>query len=195
MKVVLEGVRAAIEPCSLALIVPGLATTLLAVPRGPLAAVAFAVTAWLAAWGQATVLLQVGSGPLVGVVLAGVAGLGTWGLWRSDTWAAPGAMGIGLAAGLLWQPCVGPQLGAILTRAADKPLEVLLPMGLYMLGLLALLGVAAAVPAVDDRITSGLSTVPVQVAATVPLAVLVAVLATGQYEQIIGALVRASSLT
>ena len=242
LDIFLEGVRASIEPCSLALVLPAIGATVLGGRRAWAAALGFWIAAAGLAWAQASILLDVGQGRTTGVVLGTFALAGLVLLWlarpreliamavASDespasgeatqnaiaaelrdrgvdagpaatvtTWGQttiPLAAGllIGTAAGLLWQPCVGPELGTILTAAPREPENQLLPLAVYLAGVLLLTAVVSALPFLHDRVAAMFEAIPTSVLAVIPVLGLVVVLMTGQYEEIIGALVRASSL-
>lgn len=143
-----EAVRATAQPCSFLLVVPAIVAILLArVRREALAAVLVATVAggwWFAAnrfvlngwWLRASAVVVV---VLIGVSLAlslasperraGLPGN------HADRWAQAGIAGtIGLVATQWWRPCVGAELGAILTDAPDGLLGELPGMTAYMLG-------------------------------------------------------------
>jgi cytochrome c-type biogenesis protein len=107
----------------------------------------------------------------------------------SSVWLAiAGAALIGGAAGLLWRPCVGPELGTILSAAPGQPFAQLIPL------LLAAIAVAALT--YSSRIAArAIMSMPVQIGALIPIVGLAVILLTGRYGQIIGALVKASSVS
>lgn len=201
MEALLEGVVAAVQPCSLALVLPGLGATLLGGRRGAGVAAAVWAVSMTVAWARAAGWLDTVTGPFVGPALAVLVVVGASLLWVGHRAPTPplsrvvtGGALIGLGSGALWRPCVGPQLGAILTAAPSDPAGHLVPFLAYGLGLLAALAVVAALPFVDDRVAQALASRPARVAGAAPVAVLAAVLATGQYERAIGTLVRLSGL-
>ena len=217
MDPLLEGVVTAAQPCSLALLLPAAGATVLAGRRGWLVATACITGAILATWGRASGLLPwlgPSSAGVIGPALAVVAGVGTVLLWQasrkdldpntnatSQTHAAgadafragAGGAAVGVAAGLIWQPCVGPALGNVLSRLPDDPVGQLLPFAGYIVGLLLAVVALAALPHLHPTVARRLGAVPVRVAAALPLVALAAVLVTGSHTQVIGALVRISS--
>ena len=217
MDPLLEGVVAAAQPCSLALVVPAAGATVLGSRNGWLVAIACWTTATLAAWDSAAGLAHLGDGLVVGIGLALIALTGTAMLWRraaiTQTAARPMDAGrastrqwsdslraltggglVGLAAGVLWRPCVGPALGTILTAAPADPAGQLGPFAAYMAGLLAATAAVAALTHLHPALEAAMAATPARVMAATPLLLLVVVLATGSYGTVVGALVRASSL-
>ena len=185
--------------------------------NGCLVALACWTTATLAAWSRATGLVQLDDGLVVGIGLALVALIGTAVLWRrsaiTQTAASPMDVGhasprqrsdaaqaltggglVGLAAGVLWRPCVGPALGTILTAAPTDRAGQLGPFAAYMAGLLAVTAAVATLTHLHPALDTAMTASPVRVMAATPLLLLVVVLATGSYGTVVGALVRASSL-
>ncbi|MEE8599892.1 hypothetical protein [Euzebya tangerina] len=209
MDIFLEGIRAAVEPCSLALVLPAMGAVVLGARRAWAVALGFWLAAVVLAWAQASVLLDVGQGPVTGVVLGvlALAGLGLLWLARDVTRAdQPEEWGqtslrllaglvIGTSAGLLWQPCVGPELGVILTAAPRDPGAQLGPLAVYLAGVLLVTASLATFPFLHDRAPALMETAPARLVALIPVVGLAVVLVTGQYEEIIGALVRASSIS
>ncbi len=197
----LEGVQASVQPCSLALLLPALGAVVLAGRRGWIALLGVWAAAAGLAWAQASLLLDVSSdGGWTGVILALIALLGLTVQWltrggsgrRARMAAGLGGLLIGVAAGLLWRPCVGPALGVLLTAAPRGPGGQLLPLLVYMAGLLAIALLVAMLPLVNPALGGLVRTTPARVVAITPLVMLSVVLATGQYDRIIGALVQLS---
>ncbi len=200
MDTLLEGVVAAAQPCSLALVVPAAGATVLGGRLGGAVAAALWLTATLAAWAQAALLLDVGAGWVTGAVLAGAVLGGLWLLlrdppgWPSGATRPLGGALVGLGAGLLWRPCVGPELGEVLTAAPDDPAGQVIRFGVYMAGLLAVTAALAALPVLHRRVEATLTGPAGRLLAATPVLVLAVVLATGRYEQVIGRLVQLSGL-
>jgi hypothetical protein len=188
----LEGVRAVALPCTLALLLPGLVVALAARLRAP-AVLAFVGTVGVMVWATALgVDLPTGVGwRLLG---AGTLGLGLVAVWRGRHPALRAAGGSLVAAlsSVLWVPCVGRALGAALTSAPGDPLGQFLPLVLYgvgsMLPLLALVAVGVIVRS-EERWPGWLDT-----GAAVVGLVLVAVLALGAWDEVVGELVRRSTI-
>lgn len=206
MDPLLEGVVAAAQPCSLALVLPAAGATVLGGRNGWLVAIACWTTATLAAWISAVGVARTQDGIVLGVALAATALAGTGLLWLQSASAQPshtpdmgrallGGGLVGLAAGLLWRPCVGPALGVILTTAPDDPAGQLGPFAVYLAGLLAGTVALAALPHLHPVLDRAATSTPTRVMAAAPLLLLVLVLVTDRYGQVVGTLVRASSLT
>lgn len=201
METLLEGVVAAAQPCSLALVVPAVGTTLMGGRLGAVVAAAVWLAATLAAWAQAALLLEVGGGLGAGIVLAVAVLAGLWVLlrdpagWPSGATRAAGGALVGLGAGLLWRPCVGPQLGEVLTAAPDDPAGQLVRFGAYMAGLLVVTAAVAALPVLHPKVEATLRSPAARLVGAAPVLMLAVVLATGTYASVIGRLVQASGLT
>jgi cytochrome c biogenesis protein CcdA len=133
-----EGASSILLPCSLALLVPVIAAPLVA---GRLPMVAVGVTAagatavmWLRAAQLVPGGLEAVVAPLIGAAL-GVAGMmSVRGRLHSSCGATSVALGLGLLAGLMWLPCVGAELGHILTAAQERSPSSLLGLGSYAVG-------------------------------------------------------------
>lgn len=143
----LEGVRSAALPCSLTLLIPGIAVVL-AARKAPVAAAAgfvgsLLVVGWLRAIGYLGTLpvgwiaVAIGTAMLLAVIGSAVnsSRLGTIGLG-----AVPG-----VGAAWIWQPCVGVELGSILNRAPTEPLAALPLLSAYLVGVAVVVLVAALV--------------------------------------------------
>lgn len=113
---ILEGIRASILPCSLALLIPGV---LIAISRDPLALLTFVASSSFAIW-----LRIEGVGiPTPGLALVGgLAFTATFIIERTPS-AVHGLIA-GFAAALFWLPCVGPELGPLLSTAAVDGIEM-----------------------------------------------------------------------
>ena len=150
MSLVGEAIRAGLQPCSyslliLALVVLGLRAQR---PRLPAFAVYYAATT-LFAW-----IPFVGVNPLVDGRIAGtlalLAGLVLAG-WHTTGRDAPAVVGmvgvalVGAFAGATWLPCVGPELGTVLTATTTDPWPGLQGLALYLLGAMWIALVAAIV--------------------------------------------------
>jgi len=105
-----------------------------------------------------------------------------------------GAVLVGAFAGATWVPCVGPQLGSVLTSGLAEPVGAVLPMALYLAGVMvpsALIYLWAAKDAgfanflERPRVKTGFKVVAV----LIPVAV-----ATGAYDRLVGELARLSNL-
>jgi cytochrome c biogenesis protein CcdA len=133
-----EGVTSIVLPCSWILLVPPILVVLStagdrSVAAGASGGVVLALMARAAGGAIPGDVVGLIAGPtlLLGVVLAARTSL-RW----------PGGALVALAGGMLWQPCVGPQLGAILGLTAADQLAASLRMIPFAVGIV--LPVAAA---------------------------------------------------
>lgn len=181
-----EAVGALWLPCSATVVVP--AVVLAVAGRGR-----WAVTAAAAAGLVVGAFVAVAWAPPVPPVVVGIA-LAAGAVGAARRRAAPtstlGGALAGLAAGSLWQPCVGAALGDALTTALTSPWAALVPIGAYV-AVLTLPGAAATalLRVGGGRATSTVLPVGAAVAG-LALAVLVAV---GLGDDVTGALFRWST--
>lgn len=142
----MEAVTDLALPCSLTLVVPGVAAAL-ATRANPLAVAlstfgAMTVIGWLRLTGQVPSHLNTWMAVAVGaLMLVSFASLSITST-RVGQRATAGAV-IGAAAVSIWTPCVGEELGAILNLGPDDPLGVLLPFAAFVAGV-SLVSVGAA---------------------------------------------------
>ncbi len=199
MAILLEGVRNIALPCTLVLIVPGL---VLAATGGLRTAstAAIIIGAGLTAWLQAVVGVAPPRGVAGGLVLAVVMAAAILGLRAgprpraSPAWMGhrlvpvAGGLAGGALSGLLWEPCVGPHLGEVLTRAPGDAAGTLLPLLAYIVGALLPIIAAAAVAATwDGPWRTTVARIGQALAWTI-----VGVLALGLDDRVVSALVRLS---
>ena len=153
-----EAIRATVQPCTLLLVLPSLVMAVITRGRwAPFAAIC--VGAVLGGWlfisnvvALSDVQLQM-SGALVagiiGVVIA--APRVPWLHWAGAPWAYTALAGIvSFIATLWWRPCIGTELGAILTAARRGVPGQLPAMTAYMLGaVIPVLAVVLVVRTID----------------------------------------------
>ena len=145
-----EGIAQSLLPCSWILLLPaislGLATRRAAVLGTFVGAVV--LTAWIAVAGWFAAPLW-----LAGVTL--LAGGLLW--WRLGTTYVPAAL-VGIGSAWAWQPCVGPELGEVLTTAQYNPVAAFGGLSMFLLGVVAVgLGVGLAGGVRLDRFREGVS--------------------------------------
>lgn len=175
----IEGVGEVVLPCSVGLVLPGLAAVLLGWWRSTLAFVVFAAVAAVTAWARAADLIAIGNDWILAASLGGAVVV-AWLVRRSLLGIAVPALLIGVFAGTTWRPCVGEQLASILNGAPDDPIGQLAPMIVYVGGVtLVLLGVAL-VPLVWPQLRIARPAVAPIVGSAVALVVLLMSL-TGTY--------------
>lgn len=191
----LEGVRSVVLPCTIALILPGIVVVLAGVGRavtvGSAYLVSTAVVIWLRSVGW-FVWDPMGAGALVAaaLVLAGVIAL-WWGAREGDdpvrmAVAATGSAVTGLVAATIWLPCVGPELGDLLSRARAEPWSVALPLMAFVVGaLVPVIAAVAVVGLVGPQRNARLA--PVGLVLGVSLAVLIAL---GRHDDVAATLYR-----
>jgi len=138
-----EALRASLQPCSyslliLALVVLGLRSSQARFPTGAIFYVSTTLFAWVPFLGVNPLL----DGRLFGTIgLAAGLLLAGWptrdpGSVRSNWLGWAGVFLVGAFAGATWLPCVGEELGSILTAASRDPWSGLAGMALYLLGVM-----------------------------------------------------------
>ncbi|MCY3563542.1 MAG: hypothetical protein OXH26_06450 [bacterium] len=192
MSLFAEGIRSSVLACSYSVLLVGLALVALR-RKDRLAALGmFAgftiLSAWIRAAGisnvlagrVATVLLVVGGVALALMVNHRLAGLG-------------GSALLGTFAGATWFPCVGEELGTVLTRAQGEAGVALLLLAVYLIGvmipLVAILAVVLYLPAVRRWMDGRWVTL----AAKAALAVVGFLVLTGHYDTLLSTLARWSA--
>lgn len=199
MGLIAEGLRSVLLPCSLAVLVPGL-LVVLASGRAAVGAVAgysagLLVMAWIRFGGHFGLEYRTPALVVAAVIL--LAGVG---LVRAKAGGDPsrgtvpaGAAAVGGVAAWLWRPCVGLRLGSVLSGIRTDLWGNLVPLALFVVGLMVPLVVLAALPvawpklgAVRDSVVTGRA----GVAGTVVLA---GALAIGVYDDVVVFLFRVST--
>ena len=149
-----EAIRATVQPCTFLLIIPIVVVVLATGARGrpTVAAVGATIVGGLLLASNWFILdgwqLQVSAGVAVAAIVAVAAAPFDDRLisLRNDRVAAPVAAGVSLLATMWWRPCVGEELGAILTDAQTGLAGQIPGMTAYMVGsMLPVLIVALAV--------------------------------------------------
>ena len=163
-----EAVRDLLLPCSLTLVVPGVAAVL-AARRNPLPVYGgtlfgSVVIAWMRISEQIPARLVA---PWIWVL--GTAVVVSFGALRLDqtrlAQRVTAAVVVGGAASWIWTPCVGSELGVLLNRAPADPLGTLVPFSTFVFGLssvalvVALAREAAQLPERFETWVSRVSTV------------------------------------
>lgn len=139
-----EAVRSLVQPCSLVVIVPPVCAVLAGRGRRHVV-VGTVVGGVLGGWTFAAgrlVLDPTGLrlSALVLMTAMAILLLGTWERLPAALAGPPAhslaAASVAFVAVLWWRPCVGSQLGRILTGFPEEPLRHVLPASAYMLGLM-----------------------------------------------------------
>ena len=149
-----EGIRDLSQPCSFALVLPGLLVVLSARRRRGVVVVGVLGAIWLFAWMKAAGWLP-GSPNAISSAIAGLCLVGAgWAAWqlRGVTTGLAGGIVAGGIATWLWVPCVGVELAEILNAAPDEPAGQILPIGLFVLGLSVPILLVALVPIVFPKV-------------------------------------------
>ncbi len=194
-----EGLRSVLLPCSLAVLVPGLIVVMVA-GRAAVWAVAgyvagLVTVAWFRFGGHfglgyrtaallaAAVTLLVGTG----LVWAGRTGAG------SRAGPAAGAAAVGGVAAWLWRPCVGLRLGSVLSGIGEDLWGNLVPLALFVGGLMVPLVVLAALPIAWPPLTSVRDSAVTSRAGAAGALILAGALAIGIYDDVVVVLFRIST--
>lgn len=135
MSLFAEGIRSSLLPCSYSVLLVGLA--LLLVRRRERMAVLgiFAGFTILSAWIRASGISNALAGRVATTVLV-IGGLGLALLVNHRLVGLGAAALVGTFAGATWLPCVGAELGLVLTDAWYAPASALLPLGVYLVGVM-----------------------------------------------------------
>ncbi len=192
MSLVVEALRSALLPCSYSILL--MALVLLGLrKRGERAEVLglFYLGTVLLAW-----LPLAGVNLMLDHRLGGAAVLGA-GLALTASRFRAGAGGaalVGAFAGATWLPCVGPQLGSVLTRGLVEPSTAVLPLALYLAGVMVPSALIYLLAAKDTGFRSFLARRRVRIGFQVAAALLPVAVVTGGYDRLVGELARLSNL-
>lgn len=194
-----EAVRAGFQPCSFSLLILSVAVLGLRGPRPRLPALGvFFAAATLAAW-----IPFVGASPLLDGRLAGTVGLAAglllagWNTHRPEARSWPGMVGVALVgafAGATWLPCVGEELGAVLTAATRDPWPGLPGLALYLLGTMWVVVVLTAIADYTPRIRRVLENTRVGIGFRIVGTIVVVAVAVDLYPTVLSHMARISSL-
>ena len=147
-----EAIRAGFQPCSyslliLALVVLGLRGERSRIPTFAVYYISATVFAWIPFAGISPSPVVDGrvAGAVALVVGLILAGWKTVGRTTSATAGMAGVAMVGAFAGATWVPCVGPELGSVLTAALSDPGPGLAGLALYLLGVMWVAAVLAGI--------------------------------------------------
>lgn len=133
-----EGFESALLPCSLIILIPGVATAFAARKESTPALTGFVVSCIIMSW-----LRFSGNGgdfdrPIVAAAFAGSAVLLLVPVIRRlDILGVLGGLGAGAASATLWQPCVGEEFGSVLNELPTRGLIGFVLMAMYTAAVLA----------------------------------------------------------
>ncbi|MDA3040139.1 MAG: hypothetical protein O3C27_11550 [Actinomycetota bacterium] len=141
-----EGLGAALLPCALALLVPGLAVAFAARQESTPAVAGFAAATLAASWVLLSGRTERPSLALVTLIIAAsIFALVMPFLRRIDIVSGFGGALAGAAFAALWAPCPGPELSALLADLPTRSISGLALLAAYLIGLLAPLFLLAGV--------------------------------------------------
>ncbi len=149
MSLFAEGIRSSLLPCSYSVLLVGLALVVLRKKERIGALGVFASFTILSAWIRAAGISNLLAGRAATTLLV-VGGLALALLVNHRRAGLAAAALIGTFAGATWLPCVGKELGTVLTLAQDEPATAALLLGVYLIGvmvpLVAVVALLAYVP-------------------------------------------------
>lgn len=138
LELLYEGFGAALLPCALALLVPGLAVLLAARQESTPAVAGFAVATLAASWVFLSGRTERPSLALVTLTIAAsIFALVLPFLRRIDIVSGVGGALAGAAFASLWAPCPGPQLATLIAELPTRSASGLALLAAYLVGLLA----------------------------------------------------------
>lgn len=150
MSLLAEGIRSSLLPCSYSVLLPALALVVLRKRERIDVLGVFAGATIASAWIRAAGISDLPAGRVVTTLLV-IGGLLSALLVNHRPAGLAAAALIGVFAGATWLPCVGEELGALLTRAPDDPATALLLLAVYLTGVMipvvALVALLSYVPA------------------------------------------------
>lgn len=189
MNLLAEGIRSSVLPCSYSILLPAVALVVLR--RSERIGVLWVyagftvVSAWIRAAGLSTVLAERGASLLL--VLGGL-GLA---LLVDHRPAGLGAAALlGLLSGATWFPCVGEELGEVLTDAPDAPAIALARLAIYLMGVMIPLVITTAVLAYVPIVRRFADTRGMAMAARAALATVAILVVTDNYGWLLSTLAR-----
>jgi len=184
-----EGIRSSLLPCSYSVLLVGLALVVLRKRERIEVLGIFAGFTILSAWIRAAGISNSAAGRLATSLLVSAGLVLALMVNRRRCGLAAAAL-IGAFAGATWLPCVGEELGTVLTLAQDDPGTALILLAVYLVGvmvpLVAVVALLAYVPAArrwaDSRWTS--------VVARSAMAALAVLVLTDYYDSLLSTLAR-----
>nr|MDE0501490.1 hypothetical protein [bacterium] len=192
MSLFAEGIRSSVLACSYSVLLVGLALVVLRRKDRMGALGMFAGFAILSAWIRAAGISNLLAGRVATVLLV-IGGLALALMVNRRPAGLAGSALLGTFAGATWFPCVGEELGTVLTRAQDEPGAALWLLGVYLIGvmipLVAILAVAMYLPVVRRWMDGRW----VAIAAKAVLAAIGVLVLTDHYDTLLSTLARWSA--
>jgi len=187
-----EGIRSSVLACSYSVLLVGLALVVLRRKDRMGALGMFAGFAILSAWIRAAGISNLLAGRVATILLV-IGGLALALMVNRRPAGLAGSALLGTFAGATWFPCVGEELGTVLTRAQDEPGAALWLLGVYLIGvmipLVAILAVAMYLPVVRRWMDGRW----VAIAAKAVLAAIGVLVLTDHYDTLLSTLARWSA--
>ena len=154
LQLLAEGLESAWLPCSLILLVPGIAAVLAAREELLFAGAGFALANLVLGWLRFS--NRAGDWPLGVAAIALITATVVFFvpvIRQKHVSATVGGLFAGGAAAELWEPCVGSEFGQLLGELPDRGVSGLALMAAYVLGLLApVVGIAAIVKVFPESV-------------------------------------------
>ncbi len=193
MSLLAEGIRSSFLPCSYSILLLGLALVILRRSERIPVLWVYAGFTILSAWVRASGLSQLPAERAATVWLV----LGGLGLALLVNHRLPGLVSaalFGVFAGATWFPCVGEELGALLTDAPDAPVRSVGLLAVYLVGVMIPIVAATAVLAFSPTVRRFADSPPVALAAGGLLAAVALLVVTDHYGALLSTLARWSAL-
>jgi len=200
LALLIEGLESAWLPCSLILLVPGVAVLLASPDRVVTTTSSFFAASAALAWarfserggdwpiGLSAIALMSAAVLLLAPVIDDRAAAG----WAARLRAAVGGVLAGVASAELWEPCVGAEFGSLLNDLANRGLGGIVPTFAYVVGVLApLIALASLIRLLPNRLIDPARTVMAVVGGAV-LTVMAVATAIGFHDELVDRLIRSS---
>ena len=192
MSLFAEGIRSSVLACSYSVLLVGLVLVVLRRKDRMGALGMFAGFTILSAWIRAAGISSLLAGRVATVLLV-IGGLALALMVNRRLAGLTGSALMGTFAGSTWQPCVGEELGGVLTLAQDEAGVALLLLAVYLVGvmfpLVAVMAVWSYVPAIRRWMDGRW----VAIAAKTVMVVMGVMVLTGHYDTLLSTLARWSA--
>ncbi len=197
MDTLIEGIDASVQPCTLAVVLPAVATVFASGRRALVGWLGFVLGCSILFWARAAGYWDVSRSGVMQLVVAAlaVAAFGAVYLRRRGDidLTFGGAVVAGGLAGWLWRPCVGERLGDILNNASDEGVRTLSLTPLYVTGV-TIVGLGLAlVPRVWPRVLPVVERRGLRLVGLYFAVAYAALIAAGRYDDLVAELLQRSS--